>query len=113
MSDEPRQPGNDRPLDERVGAEERRKLRARRRRESPWFGFATFGLVGWSVAVPTLLGVALGVWLDHRSPGHVSWTLTLLGVGIAVGCLNAWHWVSREQQGMEEADREDSHDQTS
>ena len=28
------------------------------------------GLVGWSVVVPTLLGAALGIWLDHRHPGQ-------------------------------------------
>jgi ATP synthase protein I len=58
------------------------------------------GLVGWSVAIPTLLGAALGVWLDKRYPGSHSWTLTLLIIGLAIGCLNAWHWVAREDKAM-------------
>jgi ATP synthase protein I len=88
-----------------VGAQEQRKLRARsRQRDGLWFGFASFGLIGWSVAVPTLIGVALGVWLDHRYPARFSWTLMLLGVGIAVGCLNAWHWVSREHEAIRNQD---------
>jgi ATP synthase protein I len=55
-----------------------------------------FGLVGWSVTIPTLAGIALGAWLDHRYPGQVSWTLTFLVIGVAVGCLNAWYWVQQE-----------------
>jgi ATP synthase protein I len=56
-----------------------------------------FGLVGWSVAVPTALGVWLGVKLDEWYPaGTTSWTLTGLVVGVALGCLNAWFWVKRE-----------------
>ena len=29
------------------------------------------GLIGWSVAVPTLLGAALGIWLDKHHPGAI------------------------------------------
>ncbi|MGH8094106.1 MAG: AtpZ/AtpI family protein [Chthoniobacterales bacterium] len=84
-----------------VGVKETRKLRARRRgTESVWFGFGMFGLVGWSVTVPTFLGAMLGLWLDKHYPGQHSWTLTLLIVGLTIGCLNAWHWVSRENNAM-------------
>lgn len=77
-----------------------RKARARREGDrTVWFGLGMFGLVGWSVAVPTVLGIAAGVWLDRRLPGAVSWTLTGLVVGVAVGCLNAWYWVRRESAG--------------
>jgi ATP synthase protein I len=60
------------------------------------------GLIGWSVAVPTLLGVALGLWLDHRQSGGRSWTLALLAAGLAIGCLNAWHWVDQQDREMKE-----------
>jgi len=74
-----------------------RKLRARREGDrGVWFGLGMMGVVGWSVAVPTVLGVAAGVWLDRRSAGGVSWTLTGLVVGLAMGCLNAWFWIRRE-----------------
>lgn len=83
-------------LREEVGKKERRKLRAKRRgNEELWFGLGMFGLVGWSVAIPTLLGIALGVALDRAWPGRISWTLTFLFAGIGLGCLNAWYWVSR------------------
>lgn len=85
-------------LTRKVGEAERRKVRARRRQqESFWFGLGTFGLVGWSVAIPTLIGLALGIWLDSAVPLGFSWTLTLLFAGIIVGCLNAWYWISRER----------------
>jgi ATP synthase protein I len=77
-------------------AERRLKAEAERRR-SIWFGLGMFGLVGWAVAIPTLLGLGLGLWLDARWPeGRISWTLTLLGLGVALGCWNAWYWVQRE-----------------
>jgi len=61
-----------------------------------WFSLGIFGLIGWSVAIPTLSGIALGVWIDARWPSRISWTLTLLFVGIVVGCVNAWYWIQQE-----------------
>jgi len=60
------------------------------------------GLVGWSVVVPTLLGILLGIWLDKHHANSHSWTLSLLVVGLALGCLHAWHWVAKEEQQMRE-----------
>lgn len=72
---------------------------SRRRQESVWYGLGMFGLVGWSVAVPIVAGVALGVWIDRNWPGEVSWTLTLLLAGAVLGAFNAWYWVQREGCG--------------
>ncbi|MGA2133571.1 MAG: AtpZ/AtpI family protein [Bryobacteraceae bacterium] len=84
-----------------VAAKAARKLKARRNStQGVWFGLGMMGLVGWSVVVPTLLGAAFGIWLDKRNPGQLSWTLTFLVIGLAIGCLNAWHWVSKEDQEM-------------
>jgi len=66
-----------------VGAKAARKLRARNSTQGVWFGLGMMGLIGWSVVVPTLLGAALGIWLDNRHPGKYSWTLTLLVVGLS------------------------------
>jgi F-type H+-transporting ATPase subunit epsilon len=50
-----------------VGAKAARKLKARRNAApGVWFGLGMMGLIGWSVVVPTLLGAALGIWLDNR-----------------------------------------------
>lgn len=97
MNGEPAKPaGHD--IGDEVGARENRKLRSRRRRdEGPWAGLGLFGIVGWSIAVPTLVGVAVGAWLDRRYPADLSWTLAMLLAGVFLGCLNAWHWVSKER----------------
>lgn len=82
-----------------VARKQRRRLDARRQPERTiWFGLGMFGLVGWSIAVPALIGVAIGVWIDHRWPGQYSWTLMLLLAGVGVGCLHAWQWVHRESK---------------
>ncbi len=65
-----------------------------------WSGLGMMGLVGWSVVVPTLLGAALGLWIDGQFPGTHSWTLALLVAGLVLGCLNAWHWVAKEDRDM-------------
>jgi ATP synthase protein I len=90
-------------LAEHVGAKAARKLKAQRNAAPGiWFGLGLMGVVGWSVVVPTLLGAAIGLWLDGRYPGGRSWTLALLVAGLALGCLNAWHWVSKEDAAMRE-----------
>jgi ATP synthase protein I len=86
-----------------VGAQAARKLRARRRApRSIWFGLGMSGLVGWSVTIPTLIGAALGMWVDKHYPSPYSWTLMLLFAGLIIGCLNAWQWVNSEYEGIRE-----------
>jgi ATP synthase protein I len=36
--------------------------------------------------------------LDKHYPGPHSWTLTLLFIGLIIGCVNAWHWVTKEDK---------------
>lgn len=88
-------------LAQQVGSSAARKLKARRHRsQGVWFGLGMMGLVGWSIVVPTLLGAALGVWLDKNHPGQQSWTLALLVAGLMIGCLNAWHWITKEDKAI-------------
>jgi ATP synthase protein I len=85
-----------------IKIKEARKLKARASAKgNVWFGLGMFGLIGWSVAIPTLLGVALGIWIDHTWPSQYSWTLMLLLLGIILGCLNAWRWISQERQKID------------
>jgi ATP synthase protein I len=87
---------------ERVGAKEARKIRARREKDRRiWFGLGKMGLIGWSVAVPTVIGIALGIWLDMQWPSRVPWTLVLLLAGVALGCLNAWYWIAQESRRID------------
>jgi ATP synthase protein I len=88
---------------EKIGSREERKMKARRNRDKGvWFGLGMMGMIGWSVAIPTLIGV----WLDIRYPGHISWTLTFLSIGLAVGCSNAWYWVKKGQKNIERYQRD-------
>ena len=90
---------------DQVGSKAARKLRARRNgAPGVWFGLGMMGLIGWSVAVPTLLGAALGTWLDAKHPGAHHWTLALLVAGLMLGCLNAWRWVARQDSAMHATD---------
>ncbi len=80
-----------------IRTKEGRKLRARQEQHSTiWFWLGMIGLVGWSVALPTIIGVAVGVWVDRTWPSRYSWTLMFLFVGIVIGCTNAWFWVQQE-----------------
>lgn len=86
-------------LKRKVVSKERRKLRARREGDrSAWFGLGMFGLVGWSVVVPALLGIAVGSWLDANWPSRVSWKITLLFMGVVVGFSNAYRWMHVENE---------------
>ena len=52
-----------------VARKSERRARSRREgRHGLGYGLGLFGLIGWSVAVPTVLGIALGVWIDRRFP---------------------------------------------
>jgi ATP synthase protein I len=86
-----------------VGAQAKRKLKTKRGPSgSIWFGLGMSGLIGWSVTVPSLLGAALGIWVDRHYPSHYSWTLMLLLIGLIIGCLNVWHWVHSEYKEIQE-----------
>lgn len=79
-----------------VGKKEARKIKSELEPDQTvWFGLGMFGVIGWSVAIPTLIGVAFGLWIDHTWPTQYSWTLMFLVAGLALGCLNAWYWVKK------------------
>jgi ATP synthase protein I len=81
-----------------VSAKQDRMLRARSSHDNFWSSLELLGVVGWSVALPTLLGIALGVFIDRRWPGRFSWTVMLLFGGLVFGCANAWmHMPGKDQ----------------
>ncbi len=86
-------------MSKNIGRKGHRKQQAQQSEQhSIWFGLGMFGIVGWSVSIPTLLFLALGIWLDSITRNSISWTLTFLVVGIFIGCLNAWYWVKQESE---------------
>lgn len=86
-----------------VGRKASRRLKARREGDQGvWFGLGLFGMVGWTIAITTLIGVAIGVWMDRTWPSTYSWTLTMLFIGLIIGCMNAWYWVNKESRHDED-----------
>jgi ATP synthase protein I len=87
------------PLDEEPFVREIRRQADRageRQRLTFWQGLGWIGSVGWMVAIPILIGAFLGRWIDGRAGTRVFWTLSLLWVGLAVGCFAAWRHVAEE-----------------
>jgi len=85
------------PLPDIIKKKSRQRLKAQaEEKESIFFGLGMFGTVGWSVAIPTVVGVMVGRWLDTLHEGRISWTLTLLLTGLAIGGVIAWQWLNRE-----------------
>ena len=79
-----------------------RKLKARKNnRHDVLFGLNVIGLVGWSIVTPTLLGALLGMWIDSKFAGTHSWTLTLLLLGLVIGCANVWRWIDQQNRDIQ------------
>jgi ATP synthase protein I len=84
-------------LKRHIGRQVARKLEARRHQHKAlWLGFSVTGLVGWGVVISSLAGLGVGVWIDAQYPRMFSWTLMLFALGLILGCLNGWYWMSRE-----------------
>jgi ATP synthase protein I len=81
-----------------VGEKQKRLERSQGREYNVLNAIGMLGVVGWSVALPTVLGILAGMWLDRHWPSRISWTLTLLGAGLAIGCVSAWLRIEREQK---------------
>lgn len=80
-----------------IVAKEKRVRRARVEgdRTLRW-GYGAFGTVGWSIAVPTLIGTVIGLALDRRFGSGVRYTLSCLIAGIVIGMINVWKWMNAE-----------------
>lgn len=85
-------------MEKKIKSDVDKKIKAESEKDDIMFGLGVFGIIGWAVSIPTLLGVLLGVYLDKNYPMNFSWTLTLLILGIVIGCLNAWHWINEKSK---------------
>ncbi len=81
---------------EKIKKDSTKKIKSKEEGSEVMFGLGLFGIVGWSVSIPTIMGIALGVFLDKRFSQSFSWTLTLLFVGIILGSFNAWRWIKEK-----------------
>ena len=76
----------------------RRERRERWQRDGPRSigeSLSMIGALGWTIVVPTLLGMFLGRWLDRTFEAGIFWTLGLLFAGLVAGCTMAWQRMHR------------------
>lgn len=63
---------------------------------SLWQNLSMVGALGWLIVVPTLLGVALGRWLDGLFETGITFTGALIFLGISFGSYLAWQRIRKE-----------------
>ncbi|MGB5823839.1 MAG: AtpZ/AtpI family protein [Proteocatella sp.] len=78
-----------------INKEAKKKIDMQKSGKEVMFGLGAFGIIGWSVTVPVLLGISVGGYLDENYAQSFSWTLTLLFAGVIIGCVNAWYWIKK------------------
>jgi len=80
-------------------------VRKRRHRVQRWLSegepsvarfVGQIGVLGWIVVTPTLIGVFVGRWLDHRFGTGIFWSAPLLLLGAVLGCWSAWRWMQTQ-----------------
>lgn len=89
-------PKNDRSADDIRRSAERMKRARNQPGFSPLRGLGAFGMIGWSIAVPTVGGAFLGLWLNRVAPQDFSWPIALILGGVVIGGMIAWSWVGKE-----------------
>lgn len=89
-------PSPEKELIDKIKSDAQKKLKSQKKGKEILFGLGAFGIIGWSIAVPMLMGIALGRYLDEKFEPYFSWTLTLLFAGVVVGCINAWYWIKKK-----------------
>ena len=93
MAKEPGHDGNS--LAEPVRRRRARTERWQREGERPLaHNLAMIGVLGWLIVTPTLVGIFLGRWLDHAAASGIFWTLSLMFLGLCLGCRLAWKRVN-------------------
>lgn len=83
---------------DRISKDASKKIHAKKEGKDIMFGLGVFGIVGFSIAIPTLLGILLGTYVDRRTDSSVSYTITFLFAGLVIGCINAWRWVKETSE---------------
>ncbi len=75
-------------------AVEREKLGLETPEPSLGVRLGQIGILGWTIVIPTLLGLFLGRWLDRTFATGVLFSAALLMVGVAIGFWSAWRWMN-------------------
>ena len=78
-----------------------------RKKNVIFYGLGMFGVFGWSIVIPTFLGLIIGYWLDEKWNLGFNWTLTFLFLGVVAGSINGWYWVTKERKSIEKDKKDD------
>jgi len=70
--------------------EQRRDFWDRTGERPVWRNLSMIGALGWLIVAPTLVGVALGRWLDAKLGTGIFWSGALIFLGVALGSWLAW-----------------------
>jgi ATP synthase protein I len=62
-----------------------------------WHYASVIGIAGWLFAIPVVAGAYLGRYLDKKLEVSISWTITLIIIGMAIGAYNVWYFYFREK----------------
>jgi ATP synthase protein I len=54
------------------------------------------GVLGWIIVAPTLIGLFIGRWLDHKLGTGIFWSAPLLLLGVVIGFWSAWRWMHKQ-----------------
>ena len=80
-------------------------VRRQRQRQQRWLregepSMARFvgqiGVLGWIIVTPTLIGLFIGRWLDHKFGSGIFWSAPLLLVGVVIGFWSALQWMNKQ-----------------
>ena len=54
--------------------------------------------IGWTIAIPTVLGFLCGHWLDQRYRSGVVLSAGLGMLGLTIGCYSAWRHIAQQRE---------------
>lgn len=70
-------------------------MKARKEKTGFWYYASAIGMWGWLFVIPVVGGAYIGRYLDNKIRGGISWTITLIIIGIVVGIYNIWYFYFR------------------
>ena len=95
----PEKPSEEEKFTEEIDSRIRRKKKNRAEGEhSFWESLGMVGTIGWMIMLPTVAGIFLGRFIEERYETRFSWTLSLMILGLAMGCYNAWRMIQSRKE---------------
>lgn len=93
---EPKPNGGKRMLEAIEERERRQRQWEEEGERSLWANLAMFGALGWLIVIPTLIGLFIGSWLDHKFGTNITLTAAGIVVGVTIGGYLAWKRMTKE-----------------